>query len=321
MDAKLVRRLMSLQAPRRPLTLVLHRHRAAHSFEEHRSEAGADTRAAADVAGAHAAVGVIDVERALDALRPQKAAESAGLRAKVLRQYQSSQTFSSMDWLWMEDYVYRGGALVSGDRVREEGGRREFHLDHLGSPRLVTAPDGYSTSTREFAPFGIQRGDWTQETEGGFDREEPMRFTVHERDFRNGFALTTTPYLDYMHARYYSPLEGRFLSVDPEMDTRAAMSSPQKWNRYAYADNNPIKNIDANGRETVVFIVGPGSGLKERGGHAAIWVERNGQHVGISKGGASTWGLARAGSTSAKTAGRHSSGTTLVKVERCTRTS
>jgi len=167
---------------------------------------------------------------------------------KVLRQYQSSQTFSSMDWLWMEDYVYRGGALVSGDRVREEGGRREFHLDHLGSPRLVTGPDGYSTSTREFAPFGIQRGDWTQETEGGFDREEPMRFTGHERDFRNGYLLTTTPYVDYMHARFYSSTVGRFLSVDPVINVKRAMVRPQAWNRYAYVENDPTNLTDPDGR-------------------------------------------------------------------------
>ncbi len=166
---------------------------------------------------------------------------------KVLRQYQSSNMLIGMDWLWLEDYVYRGGMLVTGERVREEGGRREFHLDHLGSPRLVTGSDGYAVSTREFAPFGIQRGSQWQETDGGFDREDPMRFTGHERDYRNDYTLTTTEYLDYVHARYYDPDTGRFLSADPTWQS-ADLIQPQSWNRYAYVLNNPINLTDPDGR-------------------------------------------------------------------------
>lgn len=37
---------------------------------------------------------------------------------------------------------------------------------------------------------------------------------------------------DYMHARYYNPNLGRFLSVDPVLDQKRALSNPQSWNRY-----------------------------------------------------------------------------------------
>ncbi|PKE06432.1 hypothetical protein CW676_07785 [Macrococcoides caseolyticum] len=46
-------------------------------------------------------------------------------------------------------------------------------------------------------------------------------------------------------ARYYHPKQGVFLSVDPEIsgDESVTMNSG-----YAYANNNPIKNIDADGK-------------------------------------------------------------------------
>jgi len=50
---------------------------------------------------------------------------------------------------------------------------------------------------------------------------------------------------DYMHARYYSPNLGRFISVDP---VGGAVGSSQSWNRYSYVENNPIILIDPDGR-------------------------------------------------------------------------
>lgn len=49
-----------------------------------------------------------------------------------------------------------------------------------------------------------------------------------------------------MHARYYSPGLGRFLSVDPGNDS--SRKHPQSWNRYAYARNNPLKYVDRDGK-------------------------------------------------------------------------
>jgi hypothetical protein len=54
-----------------------------------------------------------------------------------------------------------------------------------------------------------------------------------------------------MHARYYNPTVGRFLSVDPELGDP---QSPQSWNRYAYVMNNPLNHTDPTGR--VLDLVG-----------------------------------------------------------------
>ena len=75
---------------------------------------------------------------------------------------------------------------------------------------------------------------------------EAKEFTGHERDAVN---------LDYMHARSYLPWTGRFLSVDPVMDVESNVSSPQGWNRYAYARNNPVLRVDPDGRKDKGFVV------------------------------------------------------------------
>lgn len=65
----------------------------------------------------------------------------------------------------------------------------------------------------------------------------PRKFTAKERDTETG--------LDYFLARYYSSIQGRFTSVDPEGPD---LSNPQTQNKYRYALNNPLRYLDANGR-------------------------------------------------------------------------
>jgi RHS repeat-associated protein len=55
-----------------------------------------------------------------------------------------------------------------------------------------------------------------------------MKFTGHQRDNLVG---GVTDDMDYMQARYGSPMTGRFLSVDPVL---GSPGDPQSWNRFAY---------------------------------------------------------------------------------------
>jgi RHS repeat-associated protein len=167
----------------------------------------------------------------------------------VLRQYEGHDQSPQMAWLWVEDYIYRDGQLLAAERVPEEGGRRHFHLDHLGSPRLVTGRDSKEMSEHDYEPFGLESN--YQETAGGFDREDPKRFTGHERDYAPpGESPASTAYLDYMHARYYDPRVARFLSLDTVIDAKAALVQPQSWNRYQYVRNNPLRFLDPTGHYT-----------------------------------------------------------------------
>jgi RHS repeat-associated protein len=159
---------------------------------------------------------------------------------KVLREW-SAQSWNG-PLTWVEDYVYSDGQLVAGERAQSQGGRRHFHLDHLGTPRLITGPSGQQYASHDYYPFGREITDPRQEMElHFFDTPEPMKFTGHERDFGRFF---TDPPTDYMHARYYLPHTGRFLSIDPVPGDPAV---PQSWNRYAYTMNDPVNFSDPTG--------------------------------------------------------------------------
>lgn len=154
-----------------------------------------------------------------------------GPGGNVLRRLEKTGT----QWKWKEDYVYRGSQILASD-VDTPDQVLHFFPDHLGSTRLITGNGGMKVSQHTYFPFGAEA------TAAG-PADEKVKFAGHERD-----AAT----LDYMHARYYATTWGRFLSTDPVMNIRRASKSPQQWNRYSYAANNPLKYIDPDGREITI---------------------------------------------------------------------
>jgi RHS repeat-associated protein len=121
-----------------------------------------------------------------------------------------------------------------------------YHLDAVGSVRAVTNQSGQVVRRHDYFPFG-DGSDGT--TQGG----DPHRFAGQERDPETG--------LDYFGARYYASRSGRFTTVDPVVDQDAALANPQRWNRYAYALNNPIRFTDPDGRDTIDLLIGFGQGI------------------------------------------------------------
>jgi RHS repeat-associated protein len=169
------------------------------------------------------------------------------LNGRVIRQYESpyfTPGAPSYPAAWKEDYVYRDGVLLGAERPAEEGGRRQFHVDHLGTPRLVTGAGGQRIAEHDYYPFGVEITSMRQEVAQEFDRVDPMQFTGHERDYLNGTDTENANYNDYMHARYTVPQWGRFLSPDPMLGNLLRAGS---WNRYTYVMNNPTNYIDPDG--------------------------------------------------------------------------
>ncbi|MCP4003492.1 MAG: RHS repeat-associated core domain-containing protein, partial [bacterium] len=156
-------------------------------------------------------------------------------RGLLLREYEYDE---AGDVYPVRDEIYRGTSLlatVSQDESGVFGEVAHYSLDHLGTPRLITTDTGEVKSLHKYFPFGEEA------TLANQDRH-PMKFTGHERDF---FAAGESDDLDYMHARYCSPHLSRFMSVDPINSSDP--SSPQSFNRYAYARGNPIKFVDPSG--------------------------------------------------------------------------
>jgi len=104
------------------------------------------------------------------------------------------------------------------------------YTDPQGTPLAEADANGNITATFDYTPYGSQALGSPPNGPG---------YTGHVNDPDTG--------LVYMQARYYDPGTGRFLSVDP--------SSPSAGNtfnfgRYGYASNNPIANIDPNGKQS-----------------------------------------------------------------------
>ncbi len=131
------------------------------------------------------------------------------------------------------DYAWRGGSLLAS--VTQAGILRHDHLDHLGSPRIVTDAAGKTLALHLYFPFG-------QEATNADQDNLSLKFTGQERDDLDSGG--TSYDLDYMHARYYSPLVGRFLSFDP---VDGDPGQPLSWNHYAYTLGNPVNYTDPYG--------------------------------------------------------------------------
>ncbi len=102
-----------------------------------------------------------------------------------------------------------------------------------------------------YFPDGAEATSFAQDS-------ERVKFTGHERDL--GDPSSPADDLDYMHARAYSPLVGRFLSTDR---TQGKPSLPQSWNRYSYARDNPIQFVDPDGKDSTSTTSGPSYGDPE----------------------------------------------------------
>lgn len=156
------------------------------------------------------------------------------LDGSSLRQWRSEGgNRLATNWSFEADHIYRGGGLLAAVTPQ---GTRHFHLDHLGTPRIVTDATGTTLRYHAYYPFG-------EEVTSPSDNLVKLQYTGHERDDLD-LGANTLGDLDYMHARYFSAHTGRFMSVDPLGGNEY---NPQSWNRYAYTLGNPLKYTDPEG--------------------------------------------------------------------------
>jgi RHS repeat-associated protein len=141
-------------------------------------------------------------------------------------------------------YIYGpSGRIAKQITVNNETTVFYYHTDHLGSTRLITDENGTPVTSVKYSPFGMP--DHTGSSES-------YLFTGKEQDLTG---------LYYFNARYYNPETGRFITRDPYTflpdDPRAVNNSseetakwlvnPQRFDRYSYAQNNPLKYTDPTG--------------------------------------------------------------------------
>ena len=93
-----------------------------------------------------------------------------------------------------------------------------------------TDADRIATVRTHYAPYG-----------------EPLNRTVDGPGY-TGHVHDASTGLVYAQQRYYDPIIGRFLSIDP---VEADPNSGSNFNRYWYANNNPYKFTDPDGRNAI----------------------------------------------------------------------
>jgi len=110
-----------------------------------------------------------------------------------------------------------------------------------GTPLAEADASGNITATFDYAPYGSQALGTPPDGPG---------YTGHVNDPESG--------LVYMQARYYDPAVGRFVSTDP---VGPGVGNVFNFNRFAYANNNPVVNMDPDGRCTGTLLCGNGEGV------------------------------------------------------------
>ncbi|MDH5824648.1 RHS repeat-associated core domain-containing protein [Luteimonas sp. RD2P54] len=118
--------------------------------------------------------------------------------------------------------------LCIGPQALAQTAIKYIHTDALGSVVAVTDANRNVIERREYEPYGVQLTPAAQDGPG---------YTGHVQDAATG--------LVYMQQRYYDPMLGVFLSVDP---VKAYGSLVSQFHRYRYANNNPYRFTDPNGR-------------------------------------------------------------------------
>ena len=107
-----------------------------------------------------------------------------------------------------------------------------FHTDPLGSVVAETDASGNVIKRYDYDPYGAVVGGQVTDGPG---------YTGHVSDAATG--------LSYMQQRYMDPQLGMFLSVDP---VTAYQKPVEQFNRYRYANGNPYKFTDPDGRNALL---------------------------------------------------------------------
>lgn len=122
-------------------------------------------------------------------------------------------------------------ALLAIAPVRATEVLTYIHNDVAGNPVAATDQNGVVRWRESYRPYG--------------ERTVNAPAAAGNRQFFHGKAIDPDTGLSYFGARYYDPVVGRFMGVDPRHFDENNLHS---FNRYAYANNNPYRFVDPDGR-------------------------------------------------------------------------
>jgi RHS repeat-associated protein len=183
-------------------------------------------------------------------------------------------------------YVYLNRHLLAEVVTGSAPSTTYSHTDGLGSPVAKTNTSGTVVSRTNYEPYGMTINGVPAAPTGEF----AIGFTGHVSDAETG--------LTYMQQRYYDPLAGRFLSEDPVLTDANTGTS---FNRYVYANNNPYRFVDPDGREVYDTRDNNGDNDEERKKKEQAEEERKKRMSGICWLNGSGCGIVGSGEAAGKT--------------------
>lgn len=130
-------------------------------------------------------------------------------------------------------YVMKS-AYASGDGPQ----MRYYHLDGIGSVMAISNEAGAPIERLAYEPFGKRRFP-----NGTIDPTGSLIGITTDRGFTEHEHLDELQ-LIHMNGRVYDPVLARFMTPDPGVPHPLNL---QSFNRYSYALNNPLRNIDPSG--------------------------------------------------------------------------
>jgi RHS repeat-associated protein len=154
-----------------------------------------------------------------------------------LNTYYPNKYFST-DGTTTTKQIYLGDKMIATYKTTS-GTTTHYYVqpDNIRGSSIVTDSTGTKNQLLDYLPFGDIR---LNEQATSFD----------EKDKFGGHPYDADTDLNYLGARYYNAKIGRFISEDPTatFSPESLLSDPQQLNTYAYARNNPLTNIDPDGR-------------------------------------------------------------------------
>ena len=134
------------------------------------------------------------------------------------------------------DYI-----LTSSGMIRKDGANyiRQYNItDHLGNVRSVVNQSGTIEQATDYYPYGLSFSN---------NNLNKNRYLYNGKELQNQ-TLSSQFFGMYDYgARYYDPVIGRWMGVDPLTERRI------EWSPYTYCLNNPILRIDPNGLTDFTF--------------------------------------------------------------------
>lgn len=172
--------------------------------------------------------------------------------------------------------------------IKPSGQKLFYTADHLRSTTMITDNLGGVVQRMDYEPYGGP----IENTRSKNSAAIRHTYTGQEEDAETG--------LMYYGARYYDPVVGAFISPDaltrrPNQPQRfsepdlfaTAHARPQEFNRYAYAGNNPMVNVDETGEIAVLAAILIGMAVGAAIGMATATVQAAAEGQDLTEAG--TW--------------------------------